>query len=51
MFDIIIKCIIIIIFLFMDEIPYLLKLFITLAIGTTIILDWYSDEGEDSNNE
>ena len=47
MIDIIIKWIILMIFFFMEEIPYLIKLVAICLIGTILIIDWYSVREED----
>ena len=42
MMDIFLKLLIIIMFLSMDEIPYLLKLIAICILGTILIVDWYT---------
>ena len=42
MIDIFLKLIIIIMFLSMEEIPYLFKLIAICILGTILIVDWYT---------
>ena len=42
MMDIALKLLIIIIFLSMEEIPYLFKLIAICILGTILIIDWYT---------
>ena len=47
MFEIALKLLIIIIFLSMEEIPYIIKILAVTILGVIVIVDWYTAD----NNE